>query len=87
MSAELSIKLKTELNLLANMLLMMDGYQSCMSTESNNKLFDFSTSTMQRDQKAWNKAVTSYAFLNKEPEFLKHQVEITASLQIQFEQA
>ena len=69
-------KIKQELNLLADMMLMIDGYRSCL--ESDSKLFDFSKSELPRDQKSWNKALTAYAFLNKKPEMLKFQVQVTS---------
>lgn len=86
MSTELPLKVKNDLNILADMMLMLDGYESCFVTDPESGVFDCSTSTMQRCQKAWNKALTSYVFLNKKPELLKHQVEITASHQMQLTQ-
>lgn len=79
--SKLSPKIKHDLNMLADLMLQLDGYQSCFESDDPDLIptmspFDCSTSTMQRSQKAWNQAVTSYAFLNKQPEMLKHQIEI-----------
>jgi hypothetical protein len=79
MSTDLSPKIKHDLNILADLMLQLDGYKSCFELDDSDHIpairpFDCSTSTMQRSQKAWNQAVTSYAFLNKEPGILEHKI-------------
>jgi hypothetical protein len=70
-------KIKEELNLLADMMLMVEGYKSCLHNNPKGTLYDCSTSTTLRCQKAWNQAVTAYAFLNKKPDILKLQVKMS----------
>jgi hypothetical protein len=75
---KMTSSIKLQLNLLADMMLMVDGYESSFGVGSGSEVFDYSTSTLPRDQKAWNKSVTAYSFLNKVPEMLQNQVNITA---------
>lgn len=67
-----------KINVLADMMLMVDGYNSLLSGDEGEEHYDFSTSTMLRCQKAWNKAVTAYSFLMKQPDMLRFQVTMTA---------
>jgi hypothetical protein len=84
---EMTPELKQELNLLADMMLMVDGYKSCLESESEGGLYDCSTSTLPRFQKAWNKAVTAYSFLNKKPDVLRFQINMSAKNILQFNKA
>lgn len=69
---------KKKLNILADMMLMNDGYETTLQKNADEDVFDFSSSTIPRCKKAWNKAVTAYAFLNHEPAILKYQLEVVA---------
>jgi hypothetical protein len=75
--SEMTPEIKQKLNLLADMMLMVDGYKSCLHSESEGGLYDCSTSYLPRCQKAWNKAVTAYSFLNNNPEMLRFQVKFS----------
>tara|TARA_R110000851_G_scaffold293211_1_gene447789 strand:+ start:247 stop:516 length:270 start_codon:yes stop_codon:yes gene_type:complete len=82
MSNLIAPAVKREINILADMMLAMDGYESWLITNPFDDIFDCSTSTMMRCQRAWNKSVISYAFLNKKPDMLEFQVKATADRQI-----
>jgi hypothetical protein len=82
----MSPDIKQELNLLADMMLMVDGYESCLDSKSDACLYDFSTSNLPRCRKSWNKAVTAYSFLKKQPDMLRFQVKMTAENILQFDE-
>lgn len=75
---EMTPAVKHKINVLADMMLMVDGYESLLADGAEFEHYDFSTSTMLRCQKAWNKAVTAYSFLMKQPDMLRFQVAMTA---------
>jgi hypothetical protein len=82
---EMTPEIRQKLNLLADMMLMVDGYKSCLDSESEGGLYDCSTSTLPRCQKAWNKAVTAYSYLNKKPDMLRFQINMSAKNMLQFD--